>query len=256
MRALSLLILLAAPALADDFEDGLAAARGQVRETLAQSAPSRMGRAPAAPAARTLPFNADVPQELRERMSADFGVLGRIHGARASQLHQDVFGPVRGRSYLDFFDGHVRHIGMAECGGAGAVACVKPLQSWDTMWLASGYTTFDMPLVYRLNVLLHESRHTETLRLFWSHDPCPERDFFGNPIIGIFSGLNFAGRPACDEKALGAYGVGLIFMMNVARHCDNCSGKMKMDAELYGADTLKRITDRPSYDRLHADLFR
>jgi hypothetical protein len=248
------LAVLAAPARAGRLEEAQLQAREAVAEAL-KAAPIS-GKAPPAAAARALPFEPSVDAALRRQLEADFDFLGSLQGADATPLHRQVYGPLEGTAYLRWFDARVHSIGSRVCGPPAAVACVAPFLSEHTMWIAPTYSTFNLPQIYRLLVVLHEARHTERAHAYYGHVNCPENDLEGRPLTGIFSGVPLGGKPGCDRTALGAYGAGLLFIKNVGEHCANCTGKVRMDAGFYADDTLKRIVDRPAYDALRADLYR
>lgn len=247
-------LLLAASGAAEDFESATARAREAASEAV-KAAPVS-GRAPAARAARALPFESSVDSALRRQLEADFDFLSSLRGADATPLHRQVYGPLEGPAYLRWFDARVRSIGSRVCGPPAAVACVAPFLSEHTMWIAPTYSTYNLPQIYRLLVVLHEARHTERAHGYHGHVNCPENDLEGRPLVGIFSGVPLGGKPGCDRTALGAYGAGLLFIKNVGKHCANCTGKVRMDADFYADDTLKRVVDRPAYDALRADLYR
>ncbi len=204
-------------------------------------------------------FDANVPAELKKQITSDLAFIGSIEGGKGSALHEKIFGNVDGEIYSKFFGDRVTSIGMNSCGGnAKAVACVIPFLGSSKVWLTNNYTKFDHPLMAKMMVVFHESRHTEVKNGNWSHATCPKP--FINPetneeMVSIFTGATLAGEPACDKTALGSYGSSQIMMKNIQKFCTNCTDKVKMDAGLYGDDQLGRMLGAAKTD-IQKDLAR
>src|SRR5438045_3257052 len=75
--------------------------------------------------AQKLQFDSDVSAPLKAQVLADLDWMGSIEGAQTTPLHQEIFGPVNGGSYTQWFDKRVFYFGVDSCGGGNAVACVK-----------------------------------------------------------------------------------------------------------------------------------
>ncbi|MEK7383387.1 MAG: hypothetical protein AAB262_08885 [Elusimicrobiota bacterium] len=125
------------------------------------------------------------------------------------------------------------------------------------IWLGGGYTTYSMPQICRVVIGFHEARHTEVANNFWRHALCPTpfKDENGQDVRSLVSGLLMAGQDACDESPIGSYGVEAILFKNIEKHCSSCSGKVRMDAGLYGDDVYKRIVGTAAVKALRGDLY-
>lgn len=255
------LFLAAAAATARDFEDDPLGGRGaelgaSLRDFKARPAGFR-GSPPSRPR-DAFAYDPSVPPELRRQLNADLAFVRGLRYGAATPLHRQVFGRVHGDDYMRYLQDRVRSVGAASCGALAAVACVKPFDDRSKMWIGPGYSSLGLPQIYRLLVVMHEARHTEVAHWFWGHVRCPDpfKDENGQDIKGIFSGQPLAGQPGCDREPLGAYGVGLLFVKNVEKHCTGCTGKLRMDAAFYADDTLKRVYEPAAKTKLRDDLYR
>lgn len=209
----------------------------------------------ASPEARAVQFDADVPQTLRKQVNEDLAFIASLQGTSATALHREVFGDVSGQTYSRWFSRRVSEAGISLCGGDGAVACV--LSAWENkMWFSPNFTNFDHPQIARLMVIFHEARHTEASERFWPHVRCPRSfvDENGEEIRSIWTGGALAGEAACDATVRGSYGIATILLKNIAKHCANCTEKVRMDAELYGDDQLQRMISPQDRLRLIQDF--
>ncbi len=191
-------------------------------------------------------FSQSVPSEVKAKIQADMAFVQGIqsdNGAAAeTQIFQQIFGDkLNGPNLTNFFATRILNFDMSDCGGGGSVAaCASPRH---TMYITQNYVTFDIPQIYRISVIFHESRHTEAAHRGWPHAICPTpfKDAAGNDIKGIVSGSLMAGLDACDNTELGAYGLQAELLKNIEFACSNCTDKMKMDGQIFGDDTVKRI---------------
>ncbi len=202
-------------------------------------------------------FDRNVSKELKNQVLQDLEFINSIQSNTQSDLHKQVFGAVSGETYTRFFSDRVTAVGLNGCGSANAVACVIPFLDPSKMWLTQNYIQFDHPQIARLMVVFHEARHTESQNDNWPHANCPQPFLNENqkPIKSIWTGAELAGEAACDETPFGSYGSSTILLKNIAQFCTNCTGKVKMDANLYADDQLQRIIDEPSRQKLRADLY-
>ncbi len=208
--------------------------------------------------ASTYSFDNDVPDDIKAQMIADMQFIGTVQGGTASALHQQIFGPVDGATYTQFFDSRVTSVGMSDCGDSSAVACVKPtFFESSKMWLTENFIKFSHPQIARIMVMFHESRHTENSNGNWSHATCPTpfQDASGNEIKSIWTGFSLAGEPGCDITPFGSYGSSMIMLKNIQKFCTNCTDKVKMDAGLYADDQFKRIIDADAVKQIQSDLY-
>ncbi len=200
------------------------------------------------PAFGQVKMDPSVPAGVRQQLTEDLEFVGTLQGRGTPALFQEIFSSpaLNGAELLSFFNERVQLVNMDDCGGGPAVgACVRPYVDPSVMWLTQNYVTFDIPRIFRLSVVFHEARHTEVTNDFWHHATCPVpyRDESGNDIVGIISGTKMEGQAACDLTPYGSYGLQAVFLKTIEKTCSNCSDKVLMDAQLFGDDTLKRISD-------------
>lgn len=188
-------------------------------------------------------FDRDISQELKKQIQVDLEFLASLKGEQTTKLHQEIFGPFNGSSYQDFFKKRIFDVGMDDCGGGPAFACVMPFSDANKMYLSENYVKYSIPQMFRIYTLLHESRHTETKNDNWPHVNCPSPflDKDGKDIVGIITGRKMEALPACDDVARGAYGIEVVIGKNIEKFCSSCTEKTRADAKLYADDTRKRI---------------
>lgn len=196
--------------------------------------------------AKALTFDQDVPQAIQDQMNQDLIFVNQITGTSQTPFHKEIYGDVSGAVYKKFFESHITSVGVDDCGGGPAVACVQPFFDPNKMWLTNNFIKFSHPQVARLMVVYHEARHSESNHGSWSHDTCPRPfvDANGKDMVSIWTGAQLAGQPACDSTYMGSYGSSTVMLKNISKFCSNCSDKVKMDANIYASDQLGRI-DRP-----------
>lgn len=191
-------------------------------------------------------------------MLSDLQLVQQIKGGSATRGYGQIFGSaLDGQNLVQFFTNRVRSVDVSDCGGGKSVAaCVQPYIDPHIMWLTNNYVTWQIPQIYRISVVFHESRHTESENGNWSHVNCPIpfRDAQGKDIRGIISGTLLQGLPACDTTPLGAYGLQAELLKNVEYFCANCTEKMKMDGKLFGDDTVNRISNPVAREQLGSDV--
>ena len=180
------------------------------------------------------PFKADASfsQQALSELDSVLDVMGRIRGDAGTALHQKVFGAVHGQNYLDFVGKGVRsfHFEPAVFGGLAYVSDEDP----NAITVSGQLFTPDFPAIMRIALLLHEARHAGSGKGVWTHADCPTPLLDGNGReVRAGDGSSMSGvKEGCDSKALGAYGVQVIFLGNIMQHCTNCTGKMKQDAAI------------------------
>ena len=202
-------------------------------------------------------FERNVPENIKQQTIADLAFIDSLRSGAGSPLHQQIFGTVDGPNYTKFFESRVTHIGMNNCGGGNAVACVIPWAGSSKIWFTQNYVRFSHPQVAKMMVVFHEARHTEDDNGNWHHATCP------NPFVGedgkeiasIWTGATLANEPACDVTPLGSYGSSSIMLKNIAKFCTNCSDKVKMDAGIYADDQFKRIIDADAKKQMRDDIW-
>ena len=204
-------------------------------------------------------FDSDVPTDLQAQIRGDLDMVSSIQGTTGSATFQNIFQSpsLDGTSLKNFFNQRITAFGMDECGGGGSVAaCVIPWNSTSKMWVTPNYVKFNAPQLFRISIIFHESRHTESNNGFFGHVDCPVpyKDANGRDIVGIISGRPMAGLPACDNKINGAYGLQAVLLKNIEHACTNCTEKVRQDGQLFGNDTINRISDLPSRKVLTDDL--
>jgi len=192
-----------------------------------------------------LSFDSDVPKSIQEQMNQDLVFINQISGTKATPFHIKVFGDmVSGATYKKFFESRITSVGLDDCGGGAAVACVQPFFDPNKMWLTNNFIKFSHPQVARMMVVYHEARHSETGNSNWGHATCPRPflDANGKDMVSIWTGAKLEGQPACDINYMGSYGSSTIMLKNISKFCSNCNEKVKMDADIYASDQIGRIS--------------
>lgn len=203
-----------------------------------------------------LTFDSDVPAALQQQMNQDLSFAGSLQGAKFTPLAQKVYSSFQGPVIRQWFEGRVLSVGLDDCGGNGAVACVIPYLSSTKIWITNNYIQFSHPQVARMMIVYHEARHTETQNNYWYHANCPKPfvDENGREMKSIWTGEPLAGKPGCDRTEFGSYGSSTILLKNIAKFCLTCNEKVKMDADLYSNDQIKRIIDQGAKQRMVSDF--
>ncbi len=194
-------------------------------------------------ATAALRYDRNVPANIKEQMEQDLAFAAQIQGTKQTPFHKAIFSKLSGPTYQQFFTTRIYEVGMSSCGGGAAVACVQPFFAPNKMWLTQNFVKFSHPQIARTMVVYHEARHTESQYNNWPHDTCPTPflDENGKDKVSIWTGAKLEGQPACDSTERGSYGSSTIMLKNIALHCDNCTDKVKMDAEIYANDQIGRI---------------
>jgi hypothetical protein len=204
-------------------------------------------------------FDNDVPATIKKQITDDMTFMSTLQGVTASGLHKQIFGDkIDGAGYKKWFEGRVMAVGMNDCGGGKAVACVIPFFDSSKIWLTQNYVKFSHPQVAKMMVVFHEARHTEDAHGNWGHATCPTPflDKDGSEMKSIWTGATLAGEPACDETPFGSYGSSMILLKNISKFCTNCTDKVKMDAGIYADDQFKRIIDKAAIEQITNDLYK
>ena len=203
-------------------------------------------------------IDSNVPAAIQAQLRGDLDFVKSIRGSLGSRLHRQIFGPVDGPTYAEFFASRVKHVGLGNCGSNNAVACVYVVKNPSKMWLTQNYIRFSHPQIARLMIVFHESRHTETQNKGWRHAACPNPflDENGKEIRSIWTGSALAGQAACDITPLGSYSSSMIMLKNISKYCASCTEKVRTDAGLYADDQLKRVIDPAARKAILDDLYR
>lgn len=105
--------------------------------------------------------------------------------------------------------------------------------------------------IEQVNTLVHEARHSDCtggLRSrdieSWRAGRIPDNKSCGHVHTFCPSG-DFAGELACDSQPWGAYAVGGIHSLAVARSCTNCSAEQKAVALATAIDSFSRLLYDP-----------
>lgn len=106
----------------------------------------------------------------------------------------------------------------------------------------------NLSLVSRLDTLLHEARHSDCTGGLPAGDLARLRAALvpNGVACGHFhticpTGHPFAGEPACDSHAWGAYSTGGVYSASVARGCKGCKEKMIQEATVTSLDSFSRL---------------
>jgi hypothetical protein len=170
-----------------------------------------------------------------------------MKGNGATPLHRRIFGDgsLDGAQYKRFFDARVTRlegegIGFASCHGAFACSTAS-----GTVRLSDHYVEPEIPAVVRLSFLVHEARHAEG----WGHETCPA----GTPR-SPFQNASLAGARECDPTELGANGVQIVMLKNIARYCTTCADELRHEADTFADFLLQLITSESARKILAADF--
>lgn len=201
-------------------------------------------------------FDTDVPQDIQQQMVQDLTFMNQVTGNGQTPFHQEIFKEVSGPQYKTFFETRITSVGLDDCGGGAAVACVQPFFDPNKMWLTENFIKFSHPQIARLMVVYHEARHSESNNGNWYHATCPTPflDANGKDMVSIWTGAKLQGQPACDSTYKGSYGSSTIMLKNISKFCANCSEKVKMDADIYSMDQLNRVTNANAKKAMLADF--
>lgn len=193
----------------------------------------------------------NLPKELGDLVIGDLDLLASMRGSSASPLNEKVFDArsVDGASYIRFLTDRLKTFGVEDpedrCGGDHGVACL-PYKT-HTMQIAPGYSRRSQ--IERISVLIHEARHAESSRSNWKHATCPTdlKSRVGKDMSYI------GGKPGCDDFAMGSYSVQVIFLKNVANHCENCTADVRQGAKALADDLIVRVIDEDAQSELDSD---
>jgi len=106
----------------------------------------------AASSAFAVNFDSDVPPAIAKQMSEDLVFMYTLQGANQTPFHKEIFGTLSGAAYQKFFESHIKAVGLDDCGGGAAVACVIPFFDQNKMWLTQNFIKFSHPQIARLMV--------------------------------------------------------------------------------------------------------
>ena len=211
------------------------------------------------PSLGAIKFKSAVPETIKAQMLKDLELTESFEGTATSKLYLNIFGAsiLEGTGLNQFFEQRIKEVDMDDCGGGNSVAaCVQTFVAPNTMFLSENFVKNDFPQVYRISIVFHEARHTEITNGGWPHKVCPTPylDEQGRDIVGKISGMKMEGHDACDDIAMGAYGMQAVLLKSIQNACTNCSEKIMMDAEIFGDDTLLRIHDLGVRKLMRSDL--
>lgn len=204
-------------------------------------------------------FDKSISEATKAQITQDLVFVKSMEGKGGSALYGQIFTKktLNGPDLMDFFAQRITSFSMNDCGGGNAVAaCVIPWSDSHIMWITPNYVKNNIPQIFRVSIIFHESRHTENERGNWMHATCPTPylDDNGKDIVGIISGSKMEGLSACDNQALGAYGLQAILLKNIEKNCSSCNQKTQMDAKLFGDDTIYRLSNLTARKQLKNDL--
>jgi hypothetical protein len=204
-------------------------------------------------------FEADVPSATNLIFTQDFAFLQNIQGdGNASSLHRSFFGAVQGDAYQRYFDARISTIGVNECGGGGgAILCMIPSFSNNTLFLNPTYFPGMDPRIARLGTYLSIAKHAESDHNNWPYEICPTpfNDPQGNIIKSIWrKGVSLANTPNCEMTETGPVGVMAVFLKNISKHCANCSTEDRNYANWLADQMSYRVIDHDAYGRLLRDF--
>ena len=194
-------------------------------------------------------FDSTVTPKMKGEVLGDLSFIQTVTSARASPLHQEIFGMVNGSNYIRWFTQRVFEFGVDLDAGPTTVAYHTD-EFVNKIFVGGNYVNGGYPQIARLMTLFHEARHTETEHDFWEHAKCPRRF----PHRSIWTGADISGGYACEDNAYGSYSSVSVMLNNISKFCSNCSAKVKADAKLYSDDQVLRVIDGDAMAKLQADF--
>lgn len=197
-------------------------------------------------------FDSDEEVLIRE----DLEFLFSLKLDAVTPLHHLVFGGAGGDAYRSYFHTRAKSI-RRSLSSYAAYAFVAPYNSpgyHDRIAVTSKF--FELSQLMRISVLVHEARHSEVDHDYWHHVTCPSPYLDERGIeMRTKEGVSLAGRrQACDQSAMGSFGVVVIMLNGIANHCTNCSEEIRHEAAFLSQDIVKRIIDPSERKRLTDDL--
>jgi len=113
--------------------------------------------------------------------------------------------------------------------------------------LGPGYTK-SLPQLARVSVQVHEARHSDCTGGLPPSDvellqagEAPLTTSCGHSHVECPPGHEFAGLPACDDHAWGAYAVEMLFAEAVGSHCPKCTEEDRQIGMIIALDSSTRI---------------
>lgn len=205
---------------------------------------------------KAVDFERGVPADVMAQVKADLGMVETITAKQKSPLHASEFGSVDGKGYMAWFNERVENFGYDADDHSGAIAYNDSMWNPNHMMVTDYFVKGNLPQAARVMVLFHEARHSEGSKGYWMHSTCPSPYIGddGKEVKSIFSGLPVSGKAACDRGVAGAYGVSTTMLSNIGRFCENCSEKLKMDADLYAKDQVSRLPARADREKMRQDF--
>ncbi|MBS1958756.1 MAG: hypothetical protein JST80_04715 [Bdellovibrionales bacterium] len=194
-------------------------------------------------------FDSDISEDLKTQVNSDLASLKAIHLVNSSVLNDSVFG--KNHDYTTWLLDRVQKFGFGKSDRT-AVAYFQSISA-GKIWVTKNYIKYPLPMIYRVSTFLHEARHTEDEFNYHADCPKPYKLSNGEPVLSYYSKRPLAGDDACDDSAVGAYGIEGIFYRNIVRYCDNCTDKVKADAEIQFEESLKRVSNKAEHHRLMDD---
>lgn len=181
------------------------------------------------------------------RVYRDLNGISEMKFGLTSPYFQKIFGGSEASNVVEFFDRHVSKIEWSADCPNGVIARVAV---GGDMQVCSEFLRASTPQVLRMSTLIHEARHMEKNHGNWPHVACPTPYTFeieSTPFQFKGHGLPLE----CDVNEFGGYGVEYAFLRSVVDSCENCSEKMKLDAQLLSdEDRIVRIADHKAALRL------
>jgi hypothetical protein len=205
-----------------------------------------------------LRFGQGVSKELQKVLLDDLKFVESIKLSGQTKRNEFIYGGASGTAYANWFLERIGGIGYAGIPPGSISIAIAFVQTSNphVMWLTSNFLQFPPPQAWRIGVLWHEARHSETENRGWNHISCPPgmKDRKGEILRSLLSGKLIGSFPGCDTKSLGAYGSASTLSGNIAKYCTNCSEKVKADAALFYGDGINRQVTEQQRDEVREDL--
>ena len=200
---------------------------------------------------------ASMESKVQAQVKEDLAFLGSIKSNHSSPFHVQFLGQVNGEDYLRWVNQRIYNYQYhaAKGGDQTTFAYYKPGGAY-MLYVTENYFKYSLPQIFRLSLIIHEARHAENIDGAWPHATCPIPfvDSNKNDVIGYFTHAKMEGTSACDDQIGGSYSLAAIFLLNIAQNANNVTEKVKLDAKIFGEDTLKRVIPVQSQIKIKKDL--
>ncbi len=194
-----------------------------------------------------VPIHESVPPSLETKIREGLQQVISMEWSQQSPSHREFFGDSSGGEiYLKFLE-PVAGVFFDSSDSRGFFAYAEP--GYNVVYFTSLIDDPDVPPLELVYALLHEVHHFGELLISHRHEACPALDVLGEPLVHPTLGHSYEGKFACDDYPDGAFGLGVIMMGQIVKHCENCSQETINAARKLGKKLLRRIISPPDFLR-------